>query len=109
MIESGEILISQVPLVTKGLDIYRKLLQQEAKPLASTCGIWIYGPPGTGKSHKARWGLTFKPEEVHTKNINKWFDDYDSTIHKAILLDDFDKTHEALGHYLKIWADRYPF
>ena len=53
--------------------------------------------------------MGFTPEEVHTKNINKWFDDYDPTVHKAILLDDFDLTHSTLGHYLKIWADKYPF
>lgn len=43
------------------------------------------------------------------KNINKWFNDWNPKVHKAVLLDDLDKSHACLGHYLKQWADKYPF
>lgn len=43
------------------------------------------------------------------KNCNKWFNDWNVLEHKAVLLDDFDKSHSNLGHYLKIWADKYAF
>jgi len=65
----------------------------------STRGIWIYGPPGTGKSHAARH---IDPNS-YLKPQSKWFDGYNGQ--DTIILDDLD-TH-VLGHYLKIWADKY--
>jgi len=63
-------------------------------------GIWIYGPPGTGKTHMARaYG------DVYLKAQNKWFDGYIGQ--KTIVLDDLDKGGACLGHYLKIWADKW--
>lgn len=62
-------------------------------------GLWIYGPPGTGKSHIAR--ETYP--DIYLKQQNKWFDGYNGE--EAILLDDLDTP--ALGHHLKIWADKY--
>ena len=64
-------------------------------------GIWIFGKPGTGKSHAAR---TFELE-LYIKPQNKWFDGYAGE--EAILLDDFDKGGKCLGHYIKIWADKW--
>ena len=66
----------------------------------SVRGLWIYGPPGTGKSHHAR---LINPESTYLKPQNKWFDGYAGE--EVILLDDLDTN--VLGHYLKIWADRY--
>lgn len=63
-------------------------------------GIWIWGPPGTGKSHHAR---LMNPESTYLKPQNKWFDGYCGQ--EVILLDDLDTG--MLGHYLKIWADKY--
>lgn len=62
-------------------------------------GIWIYGPPGTGKSRYAmeQWPTGYRKQQ------NKWFDGYDGE--ETIILDDMD--NHALGHHLKIWADRY--
>lgn len=64
-------------------------------------GIWIYGPPGTGKSHMARNNY---PGPVYIKPQNKWFDGYAGE--PTILLDDFD-CGKPLGHYLKIWSDKW--
>ncbi len=60
----------------------------------------MYGPPGTGKSHAART----KFPDAYIKSQNKWFDGYSGQ--NAIILDDLDTN--TLGHYLKIWTDKYP-
>jgi len=64
-------------------------------------GVWIYGEPGTGKSHYAN---NLHPD-AYRKAQNKWFDGYAG--HDTIILDDFDKGGTCLGHYLKIWTDKY--
>jgi hypothetical protein len=65
-------------------------------------GIWYHGRPGAGKSHRARE----EHPNAYLKSQNKWFDGYAGQ--DSILLDDLDKLGgQTLGHYLKIWADKY--
>jgi len=65
-------------------------------------GFWYVGPPGTGKSHKA---YSENPD-AYRKSQNKWWDGYDN--HETVILDDLDDQGKCLGHYLKIWTDKYP-
>lgn len=83
---------------SRGLRDYQ-LVTSEPYTHPTVRGIWIYGPPGTGKSHAARH---FDPD-LYIKPQNKWWDGYDKQA--TVLLDDLDTS--VLGHYLKIWADKW--
>lgn len=98
LVRTGELSITQVPIIKKA----RVILDQETDKYEheTVRGIWIYGPPGTGKSHSARsYGDTY------LKAQNKWFDTYIGQ--ENIVLDDFDEQGSCLGHYLKIWGDKW--
>lgn len=69
--------------------------------------LWIWGESGTGKSRHV-WDTYDDPAgSLFVKPCNKWWPLYKNE--KVVLLDDFDKRHDVLIHYLKIWADAYPF
>lgn len=97
LVASGEISILEV----RRLKNARLDLAQEGSAHISDSvrGLWFYGPPGSGKSHLARGTYP----KAFIKAQNKWFDGYQGE--DAIILDDFDC--KELGHYLKIWADKW--
>ena len=70
--------------------------------------LWIWGAPRTGKS---RWAHSqAEPENTYIKMQNKWWDGYDSKMHKIVIIEDADpKTLQLLTNHMKIWADRYSF
>lgn len=100
LVDSGELNILDV----KRLKQSRDILANEGGAFVAddVRGVWIHGPPGTGKTHYARseFGDVF-----FVKAQNKWFDGYQGE--KVIVLDDLDKGGACLGHYLKIWADKW--
>lgn len=100
LVVEGDINILDVKRLKQARDILANCGQ--ATVSENVRGVWIYGPPGTGKTHKARteYGSPF-----YIKPQNKWFDGYQGE--KVIVLDDLDKQGSCLGHYLKIWADKW--
>lgn len=75
----------------------------EPEEAPDVTGVWIYGPAGCGKSRYAR----DKYPGAYRKDVNKWWDGY--TNQGAVIVEDMDPFHKALGRLFKIWCDRYPF
>lgn len=98
LVDSGEISLLQLPLLKKAKAEY--LVSSSAHQRDSVCGLWIYGPPGTGKTHYVH---EHYGDNLFKKAQNKWWDGYAGEKH--VLLDDLDTN--VLGHYLKIWADKW--
>jgi len=72
--------------------------------LKTACGIWYRGESNNGKSFLARK----KYPNHYLKPMNKWWCGYKN--HETVILDDVDPTHATwIGHFLKIWGDRYVF
>lgn len=80
-----------------------KDFMQVPEGLSKPTGVWIHGEAGVGKSFKAR---ELYPE-AYLKQCNKWWDGYRGQPY--VIIDDLDKGHACLAHYLKIWMDEYAF
>lgn len=93
---------SRYLLYCRNVDKVRMVIQDPPQDLTERCGIWFTGPPKSGKSMRAR-----KFGSFYEKNCNKWWDGYNNE--DIIIIDDIDQSHEWMAHYLKIWADIYPF
>jgi len=66
---------------------------------------WVWGPTGSGKS---TWAREKAGSSMFLKGWNKWWDGYDHE--ENVLLEEGDpKVCEHLGHFLKQWADHWPF
>lgn len=69
------------------------------------CGSWYWShTPNCGKSEAAREN---DPESTYIKSCNINWDGYSNE--DTVVIDDLDKSHEFMGHNLKIWGDKYPF
>lgn len=99
LLDQGLISTTQIHQLKRSRLAYEEMKQQPYEH-DDVRGEWYYGPSGTGKSRKA---YSENPN-AYRKPQNKWFDGYSNQ--EVIILDDLDST--TLGHYLKIWADRYP-
>jgi len=76
------------------------------RDLGDCPNIWIWGEKDTGKSRDAREILSKLPSWYYKMN-NKWWDQYEDD--DGVLIEDVGKTHEWMGDFMKIWADRYAF
>jgi len=98
MIEDGDIHFAQAKAAT-----YAKQLLGKHYEHTGVRGVWIQGRPGVGKTHKARNDYG---DDLYIKPMNKWWDGYNGQA--VVILDDFEKScGPMLGHYLKIWADKW--
>lgn len=101
-VDAGRVSIKDYRHLKMSCDLY-KLNTQPRFEAPDVRGIWIWGPPGTGKTHRARNQFG----EHYMKAQNKWFCGYKGE--ETIVLDDLDYAGgQTLGHYLKIWGDKWP-
>lgn len=100
LIEEGIIPLSSLPGIVKAKNMYGMI--NPGEPKQKQLNLWIHGEPGCGKTWFAK--NVFK-QSLYEKAQNKWFDGFQGEDY--VLIDDFDKQGTGLGHYLKIWADRY--
>lgn len=99
LVASGELNILDVKRLKQARDILANC--GEAYVADDVRGVWLWGSPGAGKTHMAR----SYDDVFYVKAQNKWFDGYQGE--KTIVLDDLDHGGACLGHYLKIWADKW--
>lgn len=81
-----------------------RMVTRRHEDLEGPCGIWVTGSPGIGKSYGVR--EVFKGR-LYLKDHSKWWDGYDGE--EVVLIDDVHWNASWIIHFLKIWADAYPF
>lgn len=80
------------------------LRKRESNIIAELVHEWWVGPTGTGKSRR----LWAEFPDHYPKSLNKWWDGYDNE--EVVAIEEMTPAAgQFLAHYLKIWADRYPF
>lgn len=103
LVDEGVVHLSQYKQYKEAIQSYKLDSIHVPDYIPKEC-IWIYGKTGIGKSRYIRDNF---PGQAYFKAQNKWWDGY--TGQSVILIDDFDKAGQGLGHLLKIWADCYSF
>lgn len=81
-----------------------RMVTRKHQDLEGPCGVWITGEPGIGKSFAVR--SVFRGR-LYLKDHSKWWDGYDGE--EVVLIDDVHADAAWIVHFLKIWADAYPF
>jgi len=99
LVNEGHIPFTAVPTIIKAKNFWTMV--NPGEPKEKQRNEWIYGKPGCGKTRFVK--ENYKP--IFEKSMNKWWDGYKNE--DIVLLDDFDQQGKCLGHYLKIWGDRY--
>lgn len=80
------------------------LRKRESNIITELTHEWWVGPTGTGKSRR----LWAEFPDHYPKALNKWWDGYDNE--EVVAIEEMTPAAgQFLAHYLKIWADRYPF
>lgn len=101
LIESGTIGVLQLPGLIRAKATYTTLLPP--LEVSDVRGIWVVGRTGVGKSHYVR--TRHSQPDLYLKSCHKWWDGYLSQ--PFVLLEDLDPFGKFLGHFLKIWADKW--
>lgn len=100
-VQSGEINLKDVFFYNRSIQML-KLLKEKPKDYDACRGIWIWGCSGAGKS----WAARNEFGQFFLKSQSKWWDGYQGE--PTVIIDDLDfDGGDKLGHYLKIWADKY--
>lgn len=100
-VQTGQVSIKDYKNLRISTDLFR-LNTQERFQSDIVRGTWIKAETGVGKTHYARAHFG----DYYVKPQSKWFDGYKGE--DAIVLDDLDMNGgQCLGHYLKIWADKW--
>lgn len=86
------------------LSTFRSMVVRCGDILDELQSEWWVGPTGTGKS-RTLWELY---PDHYGKALNKWWDGYNGE--ETVAIEELNpESAKYLGHFIKIWGDRYPF
>lgn len=100
LIDSGVIHVSNIVKIKQAKEMYN-IVSKKVPDILDRKSIWIYGGTGIGKS----WYVRQNHPMVYYKPQNEWWDGYNAQ--PCVCIDDLDDP--KMGHFLKIWGDRYSF